>query len=129
MKSVANDIKKIRFTNSVFDVDALCTHTRYVYDLLPNGDIISSIREKGIRKPVEKKTYHLASSEDYKELCEKINECIEKADTLNQYVDDTSIEVTLYRQFGRKEIMDGGYGAEDEDLRRILYRYITGFMR
>ena len=129
MKSVANDIKKIRFTKSVFDVDALCTHTRYVYDLLPNGDIISSIREKGIRKPVEKKTYHLASSEDYKELCEKINECIEKADTLNQYVDDTSIEVTLYRQFGRTEIMDGGYGAEDEDLRRILYRYITGFMR
>ena len=129
MKSVANDIKKIRFTKSVFDVEALCTHTRYVYDLLPNGDIISSIREKGIRKPVEKKTYHLASSEDYKELCEKINECIEKADTLNQYVDDTSIEVTLYRQFGRKEIMDGGYGAEDEDLRRILYRYITGFMR
>ena len=129
MKSVANDIKKIRFTKSVFDVDALCTHTRYVYDLLPNGDIISSIREKGIRKPVEKKTYHLASSEDYKELCEKINECIEKADTLNKYVDDTSIEVTLYRQFGRKEIMDGGYGAEDEDLRRILYRYITGFMR
>ena len=121
MKSVANDIKKIRFTKSVFDVDALCTHTRYVYDLLPNGDIISSIREKGIRKPVEKKTYHLASSEDYKELCEKINECIEKADTLNQYVDDTSFEVTLYRQFGRKEIMDGGYGAEDEDLRRILY--------
>ena len=129
MKSVANDIKKIRFTKSVFDVDALCTHTRYVYDLLPNGDIISSIREKGIRKPVEKKTYHLASSEDYKELCEKINECIEKADTLNQYVDDTSIEVTLYRQFGRKEIMDGGYGAEDEDLRRILYRCITGFIR
>ena len=48
---------------------------------------------------------------------------------LNQYVDDTSIEVTLYRPFGRKEVMDGGYGTEDEDLRRILYRYITGFIR
>ena len=105
MKSVAKDIQKIRFTKSVFDVDALCTHKRYVYELLPNGDIISSIREKGIRRPVE------------------------KADSLNQYVDDTSIEVTLYRPFGRKEIMDGGYGTEDEDLRRILYRYITGFIR
>ena len=82
-----------------------------------------------MRRPVEKKTYHIASPEDYKELCEKINECIEKADSLNQYIDDTSIEVTLYRQFGRKEIMDGGYGTEDEDLRRILYRYITGFIR
>lgn len=129
MKSVTTDIQKIRFTKSVFDVDALCTHTRYVYELLPNCDIISSIREKGIRRPVEKKTYRIASSEDYKELCEKINECIEKADSLNQYVDDTSIEVTLYRPFGRKEVMDGGYGTEDEDLRRILYRYITGFMR
>ena len=129
MKSVAKDIQKIRFTKSVFDVDALCTHKRYVYELLPNGDIISSIREKGIRRPVEKKTYHIASSEDYKKLCEKINECIEKADSLNQYIDDTSIEIILYRPFGRKEIMDGGYGTEDEDLRRILYRYITGFIR
>lgn len=83
MKSVTKDIQKIRFTKSVFDVDALCTHTRYVYELLPNGNIISSIREKGIRRPVEKKTYHIASSEDYKELCEKINGCIEKADSVN----------------------------------------------
>ena len=62
----------------------------------PKSDtILNPIREKGIRRPVEKKTYHIASSEDYKELCEKINECIEKADSLNQYIDDTSIEIIL----------------------------------
>ena len=127
MKSVAKGIQKIRFTKSVFDVDALCIHTRYVYEILPDGEIIYSIKEKGIRKAVERYSYHNATINDYTELCKRINACIEKADTLNEYTNDTGTEVILYRPFSRKEIMDGGYGREDEDLRRIVFHYIYRF--
>lgn len=47
MKPGAKDILKVRITKSVFDVDALCIHTRYVYEILPDGEIIYSIKERG----------------------------------------------------------------------------------
>ena len=129
MELQANDILKIRFIVRVFDVDRLCSHTRYVTDILPDGKIVYSVYEKGIRKPVEKHTYNNVLPDDYRQLCIQINECIEKADTLNCYVNDTSTEVIIYRPFSRKEIMDGGYGTQEKDLRSILDRYCVRFQR
>ena len=32
----ATDILKIRYAISTFDVDAMCSHSRYVYELYPD---------------------------------------------------------------------------------------------
>ncbi|MGM9942307.1 MAG: hypothetical protein ACI32N_10035 [Bulleidia sp.] len=129
MEMQANDILRIRFIVWVFDVDRLCSHTRYATEILSDGTIVCSVFEKGVRKPVEKHTYHNASPDDYRKLCAEINEWIEKADTLNTYVNDTCAQVMIYRPFSRKEIMDGGYGTQEKDMVSILNQYCIRFRR
>lgn len=120
------DILKRRYTIRPFDVEVMCSHSRRVYELFPDGKIRYSIFEKGNSKPIKKQENHTASLEDYIDLCTKINDCIDAADTVNQYVDDCSVDVKLYRSFGRVDTMDRGYGNSNTDLGEIITRYIYG---
>lgn len=125
------DILKIRYVIRIFDLDAMCSHGRYVYELFPDGKVTHAHYEKGTRKPKEKGETHQATKDDYQKLCAELNACIASADRQNWYVDDCDAEVKIYHAFGRIETMDRGYGNEGTDVGQLLteYIYTTGGMR
>lgn len=122
----ATDILRIRYTLRVFDIGALCSHSRYVYDILPGGEVRYFYYEKGNSKAIEKHVTHTATEADFKKLCDEINDCMIKADNDNLYVDDCTAEIKITRPFGRVEILDRGYGNKKTDVGSIVSRYIYG---
>ena len=120
----ATDILKIRYAISTFDVDAMCSHSRYVYELYPDGKVTYGHYEKETSKAIEKDETHRATAEDFTRLCADLNACIESADRQQFYVDDTGAEVKIYRPFGRVDTMDRGYGNADTDVGQIITNYI-----
>lgn len=115
---------KVRYTISTFDVDAMCSHSRRTYELFPDGKIVCSHYEKGIRKAIEKYESHNATADDFQKLCDELDECMNTADRQEWYVDDCSAEVKIYRQYGRVDTMDRGYGNAETDIGRIITNYI-----
>lgn len=122
----ANDILKIRYVVSPFDIEAMCSHSRYVYELFPDGKVTYGHYEKGNRKAVDTTESTKATAEDYAKLCDELNACIEAADRQEWYVDDCAAEVKIYRPFGRTDTMDRGYGNGDTDVSQIISKYIYG---
>ena len=118
------DILKIRYAISTFDVDAMCSHSRYVYELYPDGKVTYGHYEKGTRKAVDKDASHQATADDYQKLCAELNACVASADRQEWYVDDCSAEVKIYRAFGRVDTMDRGYGNADTDVGQLITKYI-----
>ena len=123
MEKVTN-ILKIRYVIRTFDLDAMRSHSRYVYELFPDGKVTYGHYEKGTRKPEEKRETHQATKNDYQKLCAALNACIASADRQNRYVDDCAAEVKIHRAFGRVETMDRGYGNEGTDVGQLITEYI-----
>ena len=84
----ANDIIKIRYTISLFDVAAMRSHTRYVYELYPDGKVSFAHYERGNRKPEATDEKHTASASDFMQLVADLNACIETADRDEMYEDE-----------------------------------------
>ena len=122
----ANDIIKIRYTISLFDVAAMRSHTRYVYELYPDGKVSFAHYERGNRKPEATDEKHTASASDFMQLVADLNACIETADRDEMYVDDTGAEAIIYRPFGRTDTMDRGYGNGEIDVGQLISNYIYG---
>ena len=104
----------------------MCSHSRYVYELFPDGKVAYGHYEKGSRSAVASSESTKATADAFAKLCDEINACIATADRQKRYVDDCSAEVKIYRQFGRTETMDRGYGNDDTDVGRIISTYIFG---
>ena len=121
-----SDIIKIRYTISLFDVAAMRSHTRYVYELYPDGKVSFTHYEKGNRKPKATDEKHTATAIDFMQLSADLNACIETADRDEMYVDDTSAEAIIYRPFGRTDTMNRGYGNGKTDIGQLISNYIYG---
>ena len=122
----ANDIIKIRYTISLFDVASLRAHTRYVYELYPDGKVSFAHYEKGIRKPEATDEKRTASASDFMQLSAELSACIETADRVEMYDDDTGAEAIIYRPFGRIDTMGRGYGNSETNIGQLLSKYIYG---
>ena len=102
----------------------MCSHSRYVYELYPDGKVTHGLYEKGTRKAIENNETRQATADDYRKLCAELNACITSADRQSLYIDDSSAEVKIIRPFTRVETMDRGYGNADTDVGRIIEDYI-----
>lgn len=120
----ANDILKIRYTSYWFDVDKCIYGRRYVYELFPNGRVLCHEYRDGVKKCFAKYESNIASSEDYREMCEKLNNCITNANQEVEIIDDAGGELVLYRPYGRVDKMPRGYGNENEIVGDIIYQYL-----
>lgn len=123
MENVTN-ILKIRYVIRTFDLDVMCSHSRYVYELFPDGKVTYGHYEKGTRKPEEMRETHQATKDDYQKLCAELNACVASADRQNWYVDDCTAKVKIYHAFGHVETMDRGYGNEGTDVGQLITEYI-----
>lgn len=119
-----NEIEKIKYSISCFDVDIMAIGRKDVYELYPDGRVVFRCYRAGSRKCVKKNETTTAAGADFRLLCAKLQDCISTADRENQYVDDTSAELKIYRSFGRVDTMPRGYGNEQEDVGGIVSEYL-----
>ena len=120
----ATDILKIRYAVSPFDLETMSSHSRYVYELFPDGKVSYTHYERGNRTPLATSISSKASPGEYSRLCDNLNSCIATADRQNWYVDDCSATVKIYRPFMRTDTIDRGYGNSETDVGSLIDRYI-----
>jgi hypothetical protein len=119
-----NEIEKIKYSISYFDVDIMAIGRKDVYELYSDGQVVFRCYQAGSRKCVKKDETTTAAGTAFRLLCAKLLDCISTADRENQYVDDTSAELKIYRSFGRVDTMPRGYGNADKDVGSIVCEYL-----
>lgn len=120
-----NEIEKIKYSISYFDVDIMAIGRKDVYELYPDGRVVFRCYQTGSRKCVKKDVTTTAAGTDFHLLCARLLDCISTADRENQYVDDNSAELKIYHPFGRVEMMPRGYGDEQKDVGSIVCEYLV----
>lgn len=119
-----DEIAKIRYSVSHFDVDKMAMGRREVYEIFPDGRMTLHCYQSGSRKCVKKDELQRTSKADFHLLCAKLLDCISKADRLNEYIDDSDGELKLYYVFGRVDTMPRCYGNEQQDVGMIVREYL-----
>lgn len=119
-----NEIERIKYSISYFDVDIMAIGRKDVYEIYPNGRVVFRCYQAGSRKCIRKNETTSAAGTDFLLLCAKLLDCISTADRENQYVDDTSAELKIYHSFGRVDTMPRGYGNAEKDVGSIVCEYL-----
>lgn len=112
-------IEKLEYRRCYFDVSTMQNGARITTVITNDGTIISKEYKAGSRKvySIQKTS---CSLEEFQELCNKIELCIENADRLDFYVDDASEELRIYYKYGRIQTMDRGLGNDYSDIGKIV---------
>ena len=124
-KSESTTIIKLVYKREFFDVSVMKPGGRLVTTILNDGTVIFKEYDPGSRK-VQSVRKGKRSVEDYKTLCAKLENCIESADRLDFYVDDSSEELKIYHKFGRVQIVDRGLGNENVHIGEIMHEFLDG---
>ena len=124
-KSESTTIIKLVYKREFFDVSVMRPGGRLVTTILNDGTVIFKEYDPGSRK-VQSVRKGKRSVEDYKTLCAKLENCIESADRLDFYVDDSSEELKIYHKFGRVQIVDRGLGNENVHVGEIMHVFLDG---
>ena len=124
-KSESTTIIKLVYKREFFDMSVMKPGGRLVTTILNDGTVIFKEYGPGSRK-VQSVRKGKRSVEDYKTLCAKLENCIESADRLDFYKDDSSEELKIYHKFGRVQIMDRGLGNEDVHIGEIMHEFLDG---
>ena len=124
-KSENTTIIKLVYKREFFDMSLMKPGRRLVTTILNDGTVIFKEYSPGSRK-AESVYKGKRSVDDCKTLYAKIETCIELADRLDFYVDDSSEELKIYHEFGRVQIMDRGLGDEDVHIGEIMHEFLDG---
>ena len=124
-KSESTTIIKLVYKREFFDVSVMKPGGRLVTTILNDGTVI--FKEYRAKSQKVQAVYKgKRSVEDYRILCAKIEDCIEFADRLDFYVDDSLEKLKIYHKFGRMQIVDRGLGNEDVHIGEIMHEFLTG---
>lgn len=115
-------ITGIKYTRKMFSVESGKDFLRTEYLIEKH-----QIKEVTRLTPAGEKTVNIIPIEAgfFEELCQKLDECIDNANCLEEYIDDCTVTVTIYRAFGRKETMDRGLGNGKTDVGSIITEYMN----
>ena len=116
-------IIKLEYRRRFFDISVMKDGAAKTTIISNNGAITSKNYKVGSRKVdfVQKTN---CSLEDFKKLCDEIELCIEEADRLDFYVDDSSEELKIYYEYGRIQIVDRGLGTADTHIGEIINDFL-----
>ena len=121
------DIEKLVYKKEFFDLSMMKIGSKLITTITDDGVIVVKEYRFGSRKAHSvKKAY--CSLTAFEALCKSINECIETADRLDFYVDDSSEELKIYHKFGRDQIMDRGLGHENSNIGSIMHAFLERYL-
>jgi len=120
-------IEKLEYRRRFFDISVMKDGARKTTTITNDGTIISKNYQVGSRK-VDSVQRANCSLEDFKKLCDEIEFCIEEADRLDFYVDDSSEELKIYYEFGRVQTVDRGLGNSNTHIGEIINDFLTKYL-
>lgn len=121
-----NEVEKLRYAVSYFDIKQMKPGARKIYDFFPDGRIIVKEYEPGSRKQKSNRSFQISPIE-FVQMYENIKRCIDNAERLEQYVDDSDATLTIFHSFGRSESMQRGLGTRDETVGTIITDCLNRF--
>lgn len=116
-------IEKLEYKRYYFDITSMQNGARINTTITNDGTIISKKYKPGSRKVNSAQT-STCSSEEFKQLCNQIESCIENADRLDFYEDDSSEELRIFYKYGRVQTMDRGLGNNISNIGMIINNFI-----
>lgn len=114
-----NSIVKLVYKREYFDIEALRVGCREVITIKNDGTIEMKAYRAGSRTAWFTQNTH-CSPAAFAALCNKLEYCIQHADRLDTYVDDTSMELKMFHQFDRVQIVDRGLGNAESNIGSIM---------
>lgn len=120
----SSDIIKIRYVWKNFSPDVMRIYRKSVFEIFDSGRVIVSEFVDDMKSP-KSRTVSNKDKSSFFALTAKVNECINEADRLETYVDDSEASITIIRPFGRVEKLDRGIGNQKMVLGCIIEDYIN----
>ena len=123
IKKLNTKIVKLVYKRDFFDISVMKPGRKSVATIFNDGTVVFKEYEPMSRR-AQSVRRGKRSVEDFKTLCEKIEVCIESADRLDSYVDDSTEELKIFYEFGRVQRMDRGLGNEDLHIGDIMSEFL-----
>lgn len=118
-----NTIEKLVYKREFLDLSVMKIGVKTVTTITADGNIILNKYKFGSRKAEWVQNAH-CSMEAFEKLCDDIEACIETADRLDFYVDDSSEELKIYHKFERVQLMDRGLGNGERNIGAIMHEFL-----
>ena len=122
------NIEKLEYRENFFDVMTMQNGARITTVITNDGTIVSKEYKAGSRK-INSIQRTICSLDEFYELCNKIELCVETADRLDFYVDDTSEELRIFYKYGRIQTMDRGLGNDSSHIGEIVHDFLQKHLR
>ena len=120
------NVQKIKYSISYFDLTIMKQGGRRIIELTPDGCLTIKDYVIGTRKVKSKKECQ-TSSEAFVELCAQLRKCIDEADTVIHYVDDSDAELSIFYFPDRVEKMPRGLGCGDRTVGSIFTEFVSRY--
>lgn len=120
----SSDIIRIKYVWKNFSPDVMRIYRKNVYEIFDSGKVIVSEFVDDMKSP-KSRTVSNKDKSSFSTLTANVNECINNADRLETYVDDSEASITIIRPFGRIEKLDRGIGNQKIVLGSIIEKYVN----
>lgn len=120
-------IEKLVYRRDFFDIEQMRPGAKQVTTITDDGQIVVKEYAPGSRKAHAVKKAE-CTTQAYATLCEQIISCIEEADRLDAYCDDSSVELTIHHRYGRTQTMDRGLGNEQIHIGEVMNSFLSHYL-
>ena len=122
-----DSIVKLVYKREFFDFTLMRFGAKQIITITNDGVIVEKAYAPGRRKA------HMVvkvecSTQAFHDLCVRLVDCIETADSLDGYCDDSSEELTIYHKFGRIQTMDRGLGNEAVRIGDVMNSFLANYL-
>ena len=122
-----DSIVKLVYKREFFDFTLMRFGAKQIITITNDGAIVEKAYAPGNRKAYLV-TKAECTAQDFHALCVRLVDCIETADSLDGYCDDSSEELTMYHKFGRIQTMDRGLGNEAVRIGDVMNSFLAGYL-
>lgn len=120
-------IEKLEYRRRFFDISEMRDGARK-NTIITNDGTITSKEYKVASRKVDSVQRAKCSVKEFVQFCDEIELCIESADRLDFYVDDTSEELKIFYKYGRVQIVDRGLGNGDTHIGAIVNNFLAKYL-
>ncbi len=120
-------VEKIEYKREYFDLFRMRGGARVTTVINKDGGIVSKKYNAGSRK-ITSIQKAVCSLEEFEQLCNEIELCINNADSLDFYIDDASSELKIFYKCGRIQIVDRGLGYDNFRIGKIVNKFLSKYL-
>ena len=119
-------VLKLVYKRRYFDLETRRVGCREVTTISCDGRIEQRLYKYGSRKVQEMRTATCPLAA-FAQLCDALERCIQEADCLDIWADDTSAELEIHHPFGRVQTVDRAMGSANASIGGIICGFFAEY--